>query len=160
VFRPGVAWARALTGLAVVTLAAANVASVAAIATAAPEAPSQEAVHDSGLAIIGAFALAFGWAAFESGSYWLRARKQLRLGLIDAVVVDRFLLWAIASCSAFLLGVFLLGSHLERLPLVGSLVPSLAIMAGSLVTATTMYLAFLPPRSYLAWVQRRAGAAA
>jgi hypothetical protein len=123
-------------------------------------APSQEAVHDSGLAIIGAFALAFGWAAFESGSYWLRARKQLRLGLIDAVVVDRFLLWAIASCSAFLLGVFLLGSHLERLPLVGSLVPSLAIMAGSLVTATTMYLAFLPPRSYLAWVQRRAGAAA
>lgn len=160
VFRPGVAWARALTAAAALTLAVANAGSIAAVATAAPETPSQVALQGWGFVILAAFTLAFGWAALESGSYWLRARRQLRLGLIDAVVVDRFLLWAVASCSAFLLGVSLVGFQLENQQLVGNLAPSLLIMGVSLVTATAMYLAFLPPRPYLAWVQRRAGAAA
>jgi hypothetical protein len=160
VFRPGVAWARALTAAAVLALIVANVGSTLAIANAAPETPSQEALHRWGVVILAVFTLAFGWAALESGSYFLRARKQLRLGLIDAAVANRFLLWAIASGAAFLLGVCLSLFQLEGQQLAGNLMPSLLIMGVSVVTGVGMYLAFLPPRSYLAWVQRRAGAAA
>lgn len=159
VFRQGVAWARGLTAAAVVTLVAASVGSVTALGSAPPDVPSQEVLHDWGAAILGVFTLAFGWAALESGSYYVRARKQLRLGLIDAAVTNRFLLWAVASGSAFLLGLCLLRFQLQGQQLSGSLVPSLLIMGVSLVTGAAMYLAFLPPRVYLAWVQRQAGAA-
>ena len=154
VFRPGVAWARALTALAVGALLVASVGSVVSLSLAAPDAPSKDVLQDWGVVILGVFTLAFGWAALESGSYWLRARKQLRLGLIDAAVTNRFLLWAVASGSAFLLGVCLSSFQLEGQQLTGSLVPSLLTMGVSVVTGMSMYLAFLPPRSYLAWVQR------
>ena len=162
VFRPGVAWARALTAAAVGVLLVASVGSVLALAQAAPNVPSQQVLQGWGVAILGVFTLAFGWAAVESGSFFLRARKRLRLGLIEAAVTNRFLLWALASGSAFLLGVCLLGFQLEGQQLAGSLVPSLLIMSVSVVTGATMYLAFLPPRAYLAWVERKtsSGAAA
>jgi hypothetical protein len=156
VFRPGVAWARALTAVAVLALLVASVGSVAAMTLAAPETPSKDVLQSWGVVILGVFTLAFGWAALESGSYWLRARKQLRLGLIDATVTNRFLLWAVASGSAFLLGACLLRFQLQGQQLTGSLVPSLLTMGVSVVTGASMYLAFLPPRSYLAWVQRSA----
>jgi hypothetical protein len=158
VFRPRVAWARAFTTLAVVTLVVASAGSVTALSLAPPDAPSAEVLHGWGVVILGAFTLAFGWAALESGSYYLRARKRIRLGLIDAGVTNRFLLWAIASGSAFLLGVCLMMFQLEGQQLTGSLLPSLLIMCVSVITGVTMYLAFLPPRAYLAWVQRGAGA--
>ena len=160
VFRPGVAWARALTALAVAALVVASVGSVLSLVLAPPELPSKEALHGWGVVILGVFTLAFGWAALESGSYWLRARKQLRVGLIDAAVANRFLLWAVASGSAFLLGVCLLMFQLEGQQLTGNLVPSLLTMVVSVVTGASMYLAFLPPRSYLAWVKRTSGATA
>jgi hypothetical protein len=156
VFRPGVAWARGLTACAVLLLLVGSVSSVAALAQAAPETPSREVLQSWGVVILGVFTLAFGWAALESGSYYLRARKRLRLGLIDAAVANRFLLWAVASGSAFLLGVCLLRFQLEGQQLTGNLVPSLLTMCVSVVTGASMYLAFLPPRSYLAWVERRA----
>lgn len=160
VFRPGVAWAKGLTALAALTLVATNASATRALAVAAPDVPSAAVIRESGALVIVIFTLAFGWAAFEAGSYWLRARKQLALGLTDRVVANRFLLWTIASGSAFLLGGCLLAFQLGGAPISGSLVPSLLIMAVSLVTATTMYLAFLPPRAYLTWLERRAGAAA
>lgn len=160
VFRPGVAWARALTAVAIGALLVASVGSVVSLAQAAPNVPSQQVLQGWGVIILGVFTLAFGWAGLESGGFYLRARKRLRLGLIDAAVTDRFLLWAVASGSAFLLGLSLLSFQLEGQQLAGNLVPSLLTMCVSVVTGVTMYLAFLPPRSYLAWVQRRAGSGA
>jgi hypothetical protein len=160
VFRPGVAWARALTATAIVTLVVASAGSVLSLHTAPPETPSKEVLQGWGVAILGVFTLAFGWAGFESGSYWLSARKRMRLGLIDAGVANRFLLWAVASASAFLLGVCFTVLQLDGQQITGSLVPSLLTMVVSIVTGAAMYLAFLPPRAYLAWVERRAGAGA
>jgi hypothetical protein len=160
VFRPGVAWARALTGTAIATLVVASAGSVLSLHTAPPEMPSKDVLQGWGVAILGVFTLAFGWAGFESGSYWLSARKRMRLGLIDAGVANRFLLWAVASASAFLLGVCFTVLQLDGRQITGSLVPSLLTMVVSMVTGAAMYLAFLPPRAYLAWVERRAGARA
>jgi hypothetical protein len=160
VFRPGVAWARTLAGLAVVALVVANAGSVLALVGAPPEVHSKEVLHGWGIGILGLLTLAFGWAGFESGSYWLRARKRMRLGLIDAAVANRFLLWAIASASVFLLGICFTVLQLDGQQITGTLAPSLLTMVVSVVTGGSMYLAFLPPRAYVAWVQRRAGAAA
>jgi hypothetical protein len=160
VFRPGVAWARAVTAAAVVALAVSGAGAVLAVAQAAPEVPSQQVLQSWGSAVLALFTGAFGWAALESGAYYLRARKRLRIGLIDAAVTNRFLLWAVASGSCFVLGLFLLDIQLDGRQLAGSLVPSLLIMGVSLLTGASMYLAFLPPRAYLAWLQRRAPTAA
>jgi hypothetical protein len=160
VFRPGVAWARALTGAAVATLVVASTGSVLSLITAPAEMHSREVMASWGIVILGLFTTAFGWAGLESGRYWLSARKRMRLGLIDAAVTNRFLLWAIASISAFLLGLCLTLLQLDGQQITGNLMPSLLTMVVSVVTGGAMYLAFLPPRAYLAWVERRAGAEA
>jgi hypothetical protein len=160
VFRPGVAWARALTAAAIATLIVSNTGSVYSLTTAPPEMHSREVLASWGVVILVLFTLAFGWAGFESGRYWLSARKRMRLGLIDAAVTNRFLLWAVASGSAFLLGLCLTLLQLDGQQITGNLVPSLLTMVVSIVTGGAMYLAFLPPRSYLAWIERRTGARA
>jgi hypothetical protein len=71
-----------------------------------------------------------------------RTRRELRLGLIDPAVGDRFLLWAIASGSAFLLGACLMVFPLDGQQLTGNLVPSLLTMVVSIVTGVSIYLAF------------------
>jgi hypothetical protein len=158
VFRPGVGWARALAALAIGTVVVSNVGAIVSLSQAAPETPSREALQGWGLVIIAMFTLGFGWAAVESGLYYGAARKRLRLGLSEPVTTNRFLLWAVASGSAFLLGVCFMKMQLDGMQITGSLVPSLLTMCVSLVTGTGMYLAFLPPRPYLAWVERRASA--
>ena len=51
-------------------------------------------------------AVQFLWATLESFNHWLQSRKRLALGLVEAVVCNRFLLWTIA-CGAFVgVGVF------------------------------------------------------
>ncbi len=55
---------------------------------------------------------------------------------------------------SLLLGACLMVFPLDGQQLTGNLVPSLLTMAVSIVTGVSMYLAFLPPRSYLAGVQR------
>ena len=108
VFRPGVAWARALTATAVLVLFVGErrlrrVADAGGARSAVEGRPPElgrrhpRRVHARvrlGRARVGQL---------------LAARPQaLRLGLIDATVTNRFLLWAVASGSAFLLGARLL----------------------------------------------------
>jgi hypothetical protein len=159
VFRPGVAWARALGIVSILTVIGANAGSIVSLALAQPETPSREVLHSWGFVILGMFTLAFGWASVESGRYYGASRKQLRLGLCEPALTNRFLLWTIACASAFLLGVCLTKIQADGGQITGSLGPSLLTMCVSVVTGGSMYLAFLPPRAYLAWVQRRARAA-
>jgi hypothetical protein len=158
VFRPGVGWARVLVALAIGTVVVANVGAFVSMSQAAPETPSRDVLRGWGLAMIAMFTLSFGWAAVESGLYYGASRKRLRLGLSDPVTTNRFLLWAIASASAFLLGICFMKMQIDGMQITGSLVPSLLTMCVSIVTGAGMYLAFLPPRAYLAWVERRASA--
>jgi hypothetical protein len=158
VFRSGVGWARALAGLAIATVVIANAGAMASLWNAPPEMPSRDALRGWGLAMIAMFTFSFGWAAVESGLYYGASRKRLRLGLSDPVTTNRFLLWTVASGAAFLLGVSFMKLQLDGMQITGSLVPSLLTMCVSIVTGAGMYLAFLPPRAYLAWVERRASA--
>lgn len=98
---------------------------------------------------------AYGWAAWESLRYYARLRRQLALGIGEAVVCDRVLLWGIMSSIAWsgialnnvasLLGVDVLASQ-----------ALLLLTAGVGVSqALFLWLTFLPPGGYLQWVERR-----
>jgi hypothetical protein len=159
VFRPGERWALGLTGLAIALLLCNGAWTLVAVATASAGTPSAQAQSVPGAIVLALFTAAFGWAALEAGLYHARARRQARIGLLEPVVVNRFLLWTVSSASAFVLGAFLLVTHLSGQTISLALVPSVAICVVSIVTGTGMYLAFLPPGAYLAWIQRRTSAA-
>ena len=156
VFRPTEAWAAGLTLSAIAALIAVGITNAVSMATAPADAPSSEATWLTGMMVLLLFTTAFGWAAIEAGLYYARLRKQVVLGLVEPVVSNRFLLWSISTGAAALLGLFLSAVHGRGEMLTMALVPSLAICVVSLVTGTGMYLAFLPPRAYLSWVQSRA----
>lgn len=100
---------------------------------------------------------AFVWATAESLRYHARLRRRLRLGLADAVVADRFLLWSIASGAVLLAFAVFSGARILGVDPTGSSLVLGATSAGGLVAGITLWLAFLPPRAYLAWVARRHG---
>ena len=103
-----------------------------------------------------AITLSFGWAFVECGRYHRMLRRRLRLGMADPVVTNRFGLYAGATGLAVLtngVGWVFFHMKLEMLthPVGG---PLLFVLGTS--SSVTMMLAFLPPRSYLAWVRGRA----
>jgi hypothetical protein len=110
---------------------------------------------DAGPAYYLGFGLRFGaflWAAVDSIRYFRLLGRRQKLGLADPVVVDRFRLWSISTvciCAGF--AVFLAG---RLLPGQSSLSPWVlactSVVAGA--SGVAMWLAFFPPRPYLARV--------
>jgi hypothetical protein len=100
-------------------------------------------------------AAAFVWGAAEAFVYWRRLRRRLALGLADAVVTNRMLLWATSELVIALgFGVFaaatLARTGVNAAPVV------LAIAACGLGAATSMTLAIFPPARYLRWAEASA----
>jgi len=101
---------------------------------------------------------AFAWAAWESQRYSGLLARRLRLGLADPIVADRFRLWTLSTLGILLgFGIFLVGrlttENVGAAPWV-----LVATSAVSLMSATGMWLAFVPPAAYLRWVEARADA--
>lgn len=97
------------------------------------------------------------WGSAEALRYWSRMRRRVRLGLGDAVVCNRFLLWGIGAGAA---GV---GSLVGTLAQIATGVPPNEVpwvLASSslhgLVAAVAMWLAFVPPAAYTRLVARQA----
>lgn len=94
------------------------------------------------------------WSAAEAIFYWFPLRRRLRLGLADALVVNRVLLWGIATGTAGL-GI--------AIGAVGRIVFGSAGGAGSwivlnyalhgMVSAVAFWLAFKPPAAYVRWIR-------
>jgi len=100
----------------------------------------------------------FIWAAVEAGRYYGTMRRRMKLGLADPVVTDRFRLWTISSCAiaaAFL--IFYLGRLWAEN--VATSVPVLMTTSiAGLIAGITVWLAFVPPDSYVKRVRARAEA--
>ena len=94
------------------------------------------------------------WATVEAFRYYLLMKKRIALGLADPMVTNRFLLWGLGSLCASVIvlgaipGIFLDPSH--------GLVQASLLNIGVLGTLASLAyaLAFFPPASYTAWVQR------
>jgi len=105
-------------------------------------------------------AASFGWAALESTIHWSKARRQLRLGLADPLVVNRFLLFATWSCMAALMLVFRVISPALAFERDGRMTEPVWFVIGqmmaSIVCLLAVWFTFAAPRFYKRFVTGRA----
>ena len=90
---------------------------------------------------------AYGWSTVEALRYYALMRRRVQVGVGDALVANRFLLWGIGTLATVLVTLLyatlqLFGHYELPASLVG--VSSLLV----LVTAIAEWLAFFPPQSY------------
>lgn len=97
------------------------------------------------------------WGSFESLHYYGLMRRRARLGLVDPVLSNRFLLWGLGIGSAGL------GSLIGNVVMIatGSALTELDGLTLSnslfgLASAVLMWIAFLPPQAYRRWMESRA----
>jgi hypothetical protein len=108
---------------------------------------------------VGAVLGGYVWTASESFRYYLSSRRQLRLGLIEPSVSNRFLLWSLASACFLAIAITAgIGVQLGHDPL-QSAGFSLAVGGLGLVNSACNVLCFMPPQWYLDWVSRSRAAA-
>ncbi|MGH0033441.1 MAG: hypothetical protein ACQGVK_00285 [Myxococcota bacterium] len=116
------------------------------------------------------------WVAGESIAYAARMRRRLKLGLVDPMVADRFLLWSVWASASLLAalseviarvvfhwmgGESVAAADGARGLAAPIIVVSLTITStAGMMSATTLFLTFFPTPAYRRWVDRRAGALA
>ena len=156
VFRPGVAWAPwvASVGSAILAFSGAGIITSFVRYDNAAEITAHARVENA--AVVGVLLLSYVWTALEGFRYYRMMRKRMALGLADAVVTNRFLLWTFSglvstawiSVNAVMLA---MGQNLARNP-VNVAVTSL----GGVVDTVLLLLIFMPPAAYTRWVERSA----
>jgi hypothetical protein len=99
--------------------------------------------------------VAYLWTAWESLRYHGAMRRRVRLGLADAAVSERFLLWGLMALSATA-GVALNAIAIAlRVPMLDPMLLLGSSFTG-LCQTLLLLLVFAPPRAYLRWVRARA----
>lgn len=153
VFRPADAWARAFTWSAYLALAIFAAESVHRSLTVVEVrdilVPSWGAIGHQ----VNAMTL-FAWTGFEAFRYYAMLRKRLPLGLASPVVTNRFLLWGMVSIFSIISMVGPLIAGLMGLDFMANPYVLLGVAIGGVMTAVTLYLAFLPPKAYLHRLER------
>jgi hypothetical protein len=149
VFRPDRAWARRLAyvGLAVVALRLAG-----ELATLRP---LDEVRHPLFWLWTALTLFAYGWTGFEALAYHARLRRRLRVGLADPVVANRILLWGVAALCIAIQGPILAASAWLGAETASAPPLRLGLSGLSLACAAAIWLAFFPPRAYVARLERR-----
>jgi len=148
VFRPGVAWARSLAFALAATM---WIGWGLYVATGGLATATAGGWYWLAFVAIGTYPL---WMAAESFRYWARMRRRQALGLAEPILVDRFRVWGIASCSAAL-AVWTVNVPTWLGQPVGSPeaggVTALAMLLTAVFGTTTVgayWLTFFPPRFY------------
>lgn len=159
VFRPRERWGAGLVALGALVLLGSLAGAAHALLTAPPDASSPLVARTPLLAGMIGYSGCFLWSGIEGLVHHRGARRRLAIGLADALVVDRFRLWAIFGIAAT--GINLasaigaaMGVDPSRSAI--TLVPMGVLGA---IASVAMYLAFLPPASYVARVRARGVAA-
>lgn len=151
VFRPDAGWARVLTAVGLLALGANLVMRGIEAATQAEVKIATDAVGSS-LLQIGPVLLGYCWCSAESFRYYRMMRRRLSLGLGDAVVCNRFLLWG-ANSLAVAVGTLINGvAVVQGVDVFGSPLVLLASSTTGLGQVALLVLAFMPPRAYREWV--------
>jgi hypothetical protein len=154
-FRPDDRWAKGLVGLLTLVMCG-------GLMTSAAHGAWRTGVESAGWWLeFGGYSAALVWFAWEAFSAWTGARKRMRIGLCDGVVVDRFFL--VALFGAFQVGGCVAEVAMEFQYAASHAVSTLAdaaLGAMELAGITILWLAFLSPEWYQRWVSRRLSAAA
>ncbi len=157
VFREGAAWARGLVGAIAVAMLGMFAGQTLGVGWAAWS-DSGDAGAWSGARV--GLLLPSLWGAFESLHYHSRLKRRLALGLADPISVDRIRLFGISMAAGGVTAVATIVCQALGLEILGTPLGAL-VLSPVPVAAVALWLAFLPPRRYLARVQAaHAGAAA
>jgi hypothetical protein len=152
VFRPTAHWAAALATVIGVTLLVALAAQTVTAGWV------DFAHHERGPWLLGTWLGVgiYGWSNVEA---WRQARmlaRRLALGLADPVVADRMRLWALAMTAALLASSTLAACQVLGIPVGGTVVGLTLTAAVAGVASGCLWLAFLPPASYVARIRAAA----
>ena len=156
VFRPKAAWAWVITGLTLALISAMAIHQIVDPGLRAFVEGRSGVWHWHG----GAATIPLLWAGTESTRYYLLMRKRSGLGLADPVLTDRFRLWAVAMLTAALITIVSITAETLGTSLAGTALGGLVLGSLGGVSAAAIWLAFLPPRAYLARVRRGGSKAA
>ena len=159
VFRLQSRWGWALTSGSILALTVAGFGKIGALASADRALLASHVGTDWSLAMGALSTLCYAWLGFEGMLEWGKSRRRLALGLADAAVSNRFLMWGAFGVSTTLLSSFLLFLQITTGGS-GSLTGQIATTVFGLVSSGTVMLAFFPPQRYLAWIRGRAAARA
>jgi hypothetical protein len=156
VFRPQNGWARLFAAAGVITELGAAVYLCAQVilhgAVDTKQIPPAEILLQTGPVMV-----AYLWTALESLRYYGAMRRRVRLGLADAAVSERFLLWGLMALCATS-GVALNATAIAmRVPMLDPMLLLASSFTG-LCQTLLLLLVFTPPRAYLRWVRARAAA--
>jgi hypothetical protein len=160
VFRPEVRWAAWCAWLGTFGLLYAGVGTAIALIMYVDPAESMAQARFPGAMFLLVLACVWGWTALESLRYYRMMRKRMALGLADAVVTNRFLLWSLNGLTSVgwlsvAITMYARGVNLATSPLAVS-----TTSAGGLANAVLLLLIFMPPAPYLRWIERSARNAA
>lgn len=145
--------AHLLASLGTLVVGVCYVGATAATAVADPTLASGEVMQTWSLGIQAPLLLCFGWPAWAASREHSRMRKRASLGLSDPAVANRFLLFATAMGAAFLMMVITIGLRVLEIGSANDLTSRFVISVGSTINAISMYLAFVPPRTYVGWIR-------
>ena len=161
VFRPAAPWALRIAVMGSTILAVCGIQNIWAFISSADAAEIMARARLGLAPIVAVLWLYYIWTAYEGFRYYRMMKKRMALGLADAVLTNRFLLWGFAgivslawnSVSAVCLA---LGIDLR------SALPVFTTSLGGFANTVLLVLIFMPPAAYTRWVMRstRAGALA
>lgn len=154
VFRPDSMVAHVAASAAIAGLGVVAVLRISAIVRA----PDLASLQVPDVTTLGTPLLALAsylWTAVEAFRYAVMLRKRAALGLGDPVVANRFLLW---GCVGVFSMTSLAPSIVRQLQGSADLdaLTQLLGALGGLACSVALYLAFLPPQAYVAWLRQGA----
>jgi hypothetical protein len=156
VFRPEAGWAGALAAGGVIALLGKAVHGCVQVWrhgwVDTADAPLGEILATTGPLLVG-----YAWTACEAFRYHAAMRRRVKLGLADATVANRFLLWGLMASSATTGVALNTAAFVFQVDLMNPVL-LLASTSTGLGQAALLVLAFAPPRAYLSWVRSRAPA--
>ena len=94
---------------------------------------------------VGRFVL-YGWASYESLRQYSLARRRVRIGLLEPLVANRFLLWGISTLAATGIWAYSFWSEIVGYTDTTDFYLVASAMGGT--CAASIWLAFFPPRAY------------
>ena len=153
-FRAELAWIRWAIAAVIAAMAAHWVGVTAILWSARESAGSMADMHPiwslfpSLVSSVG-----FAWTGIEALRYWPLLRRRRALGLADALVVNRVLLWGLVGVSSTIINA---NNILAIVRGVNTMMdPGTALVTAVLgcFNAAALFFAFLPPASYARWVR-------
>jgi hypothetical protein len=155
VFRKDAPWAWVLCCASILAITVCGFGRIGALASADRAMRAVVAGKSWSIAIGSLSTLCYAWLGAEGILEWTKSRRRLALGLADAAVTNRFLMWGTFGISTTILSGFLLFLQLTTAEGSQSLTGQLATTTFGLVSAGAVMLAFFPPERYLAWIRSR-----